>query len=265
MKDLNRVPRLLFLVLFLALLVSCKKESASSPEGGREPDLQSELVVAVDPELFAAMKDAAEDFDKSHPAGVKLVPLADENRQEMEQSAHLMAGISEARANALTKIIPQWTEAGYLSDPLVVAVRKDASFRVRSIRSLQQPIIRRIALPESGHPAGRLARDLLDWWKVTELVGRRLEETATPRKALALLEKGRVEAAIVPARLLLNDDSVQKAQNLSVRPHQDLRLVLLYRMGEKGHVAARDFADYLLADGREHFTSKGWSVNRADR
>jgi len=85
-----------------------------------------------------------------------------------------------------------------LSNRLVVVVPGDSTLPMRSIADLAQPSVRRVALANpAAVPAGRYARAWLESAGIWEKVSARVIPALDVREALATVEAGVVDAAIV--------------------------------------------------------------------
>lgn len=85
-----------------------------------------------------------------------------------------------------------------LSNRLVVVVPGDSAFPMRTIADLAQPSVKRVALANpAAVPAGRYARAWLESAGIWEKVSAKVIPAPDVRAALATVEAGAVEAAIV--------------------------------------------------------------------
>lgn len=110
----------------------------------------------------------------------------------------LFISADEAQMNAVGALILPDTRIDLLSNELAVAVPADRPRALRSARDLIDPAIRRIALGDpAAVPAGVYARRYLERAGVWPLVASRIIPTGSVRLALAAVEHGAADAAIV--------------------------------------------------------------------
>lgn len=178
-------------VLLLAL--------ALSPAAG----LSAELNVFAAASLTDALREIAADYEKAGGDRIVLNLGASSTlaRQIQEGApADLFLSADEEKMNGLEKrkLLLPGTRRSVLSNTLVVVVPTDSSLKVTAAKDLAAPSIRALALAEPQTvPAGIYAKQYLRqlglWSKVID----RVIPTENVRAALAAVESGNVDAAIV--------------------------------------------------------------------
>lgn len=104
----------------------------------------------------------------------------------------------EAQMDAVAGFVVAGTRVRLLSNQLVVAVPDDRPVRLKSIRDLAGPTFRRIAIGiPTAVPAGVYAKAYLDRIGLWAAIAPRIVPTSSVRLALAAVENGAADAAIV--------------------------------------------------------------------
>jgi molybdate transport system substrate-binding protein len=114
--------------------------------------------------------------------------------------ADIFFSADEAQMNGLEKknLILSKTRRNRLSNSLVIIVAADGGLRINSAHDLTQPEIKRLALADpAGVPAGIYAKQYLEKQKLWTALSSKIVPTENVRAALAAVESGNVEAAIV--------------------------------------------------------------------
>jgi molybdate transport system substrate-binding protein len=130
---------------------------------------------------FAGSNFLARQIEAGAPADVFF--SADEAQMDRVQNAGLV--VAETRKNRL-------------SNSLVLVVAKDTTRSITSARDLTRPDIKRVALADpAGVPAGIYAKAYLEKQHLWNALSRKIVPTENVRAALAALESGNVDAAVV--------------------------------------------------------------------
>ena len=114
--------------------------------------------------------------------------------------ADVFFSADEAQMNALEKknLVVTESRRNRLSNALVVVVGADSKIQIASARDLTKPEIKRMALADpAGVPAGIYAKQYLEKQNVWPALKPKIVPTENVRAALATVESGNVEAAIV--------------------------------------------------------------------
>jgi molybdate transport system substrate-binding protein len=114
--------------------------------------------------------------------------------------ADIFFSADEAKMNALEKngrLLPG-TRKSRLSNSLVLVVAADSSLTLRSMADLTNAVVKRVALADpKAVPAGLYAKAHLEKLRLWPMVEPKVVPTENVRGALAAVESGNVEAAIV--------------------------------------------------------------------
>lgn len=157
------------------------------------------------------------------------------------------------------------TRLSRLSNLLVIIVAADSSLSIASARDLAKPSVRRIALADSqAVPAGVYAREYLRKENLWVAVESKVVPTANVRGALAAVESGDVEAAIV----YKTDAAISKKVKIACEVRQADGPKISYPMAvlkdAPEAVAAKKFLQYLNSPtAGKVFTEFGFIVRDA--
>jgi molybdate transport system substrate-binding protein len=111
----------------------------------------------------------------------------------------------EAQMNAVGDDVVTGTRVDLLSNRLAIAVPDDRPRQFRSARDLLDPAIRRVAIGDpAAVPAGVYARQYLEHLGIWSALQSKLVPAGTVRLALAAVERGAADAAIVYASDLVS-------------------------------------------------------------
>lgn len=112
--------------------------------------------------------------------------------------ADLFISADESQMDAVRREIVAGTRVNVLSNQLAIAVPADRPRRLASARELAQPGFKRIAIGDpAAVPAGVYAKAYLQKLGIWEAVSARVVPAASVRAALAAVENGAADAAIV--------------------------------------------------------------------
>jgi len=113
-------------------------------------------------------------------------------------SADLFISADESQMDAVRSEIVVGSRVNLLSNQLAIAVPADRPRSLESARNLTQPSFRRIAIGDpAAVPAGVYAKAFLQKLGIWEAVSARIVPSASVRAALAAVENGVADAAIV--------------------------------------------------------------------
>jgi molybdate transport system substrate-binding protein len=196
---INRSPSFPFR---LARFRGCASLAIASVVGAR-------LLVAGDVRVAAAasLTDALKEIASAHEknSGDRVVfsfAASSLLARQIEQGAPFDVFLSadEAKMNLLEKrgLIDTSTRKVFLSNRLVVVTPRDQSVTLTSAKDLSLPAVKRIALAEPRSvPAGIYAKEYLEKAGVWSAIEKKVVPTENVRAALAAIEAGNAEAAIV--------------------------------------------------------------------
>ncbi len=167
------------------------------------------LATAAEVTLFAAaslsdaLREIAAEYEAATGDAVRLNLAGSSALARQIQAgapADLFFAADEAKMDALQSdgLLLPGSRRPLLSNSLVIVVHAKNGAAIASPSDLAAPAVRRIALAEpSSVPAGIYARQFLENIRIWDQVSPKLVPTANVRAALAALESGNVEAAIV--------------------------------------------------------------------
>jgi molybdate transport system substrate-binding protein len=218
------------------------------------------FVRAADLQVFAAasltdaLKEIAPTFEAA--TGEKLqFNFAASNalaRQIQEGApADIFISADEAKMDALQKagMILDGTRQSLLSNTLAVVVEADNPLKLGSALALSGPAIRRIALADpKGVPAGIYAKEYLEKIGVWESVKDRVVPTENVRAALAAVESGNADAAIVYKTDAAISKSVKIAYDVPAKEGPEISYPFGVVKGSKNLEAAKKFLAYLQSE-----------------
>jgi molybdate transport system substrate-binding protein len=161
------------------------------------------LTVSAAASLTEAVQEIAKTYETT--AGVKIeLNFGGSNQlaRQIEEGApvDLFLSADEASEDRLEKkgLLTAGTRRSILSNVLVIVVEKRSALALASPRALATGLVHSIALAEPGSvPAGIYAREYLEGLGLWERVRSKVIPTENVRAALAAVESGNADAAIV--------------------------------------------------------------------
>ena len=165
--------------------------------------------------------------------------------------ADVFISADEAKMDALQKagMILDGTRQSLLSNTLAVVVEADSPLKLDSARALAQHAVKRIALADAkGVPAGIYAKEYLEKIGVWKEVKDRVVPTENVRAALAAVESGNVEAAIVYKTDAAISKAVKVACEVPAKEGPDISYSFAVVKESKNPEAAKKFLDYLKSE-----------------
>ncbi|HVR43568.1 MAG TPA: molybdate ABC transporter substrate-binding protein [Thermoanaerobaculia bacterium] len=191
------------LLIVVLLLAPAFRHSAVPPPSAPPPAARGEIVVAAAASLGDAMRQIALAWEAAGGARVRL-NLAGSNvlAEQIARGApaEVFVSADEARMDALERrgMLLPGARRRLLSNSLVIVVPRDSGVRISAPRDLAGTEIRRLALgdPEAV-PAGLYAKAWLEEAGVWAAVRDRILPAADVRAALAAVEAGAADAAVV--------------------------------------------------------------------
>ena len=233
--------------------------------GTSDSALGKELIVFAAASLTDALKEIGAAYEDS--SGVKVrFNFAASNllvRQIIAGApADLFASADESQMDSLeTKgLIAEESRISLLSNTLVIVIGAESRLRIRSEADLARPEVQSIALADpQSVPAGIYAKKHLERLGLWKKVRDRVIPTENVRAALAAVEAGNADAAIV----YMTDAAISKrvliAHEVPVPegPAISYPFAILIAAGDPS--AARHFLDYLASgSAREVFNRHGF-------
>ncbi len=163
----------------------------------------AELHVFAAASLTDALKEISSAFEKETGTIVKLnFGASSLLARQIEEGApaDVFRSADEAKMDQLASrsLIDPGTRRNLLGNTLTVVVPMDSNLTINSAADLLQPGIRKLALADpKAVPAGIYAREYLTQAKLFDQLSERVVPTENVRAALAAIESGNADAAIV--------------------------------------------------------------------
>jgi molybdate transport system substrate-binding protein len=164
--------------------------------------------------------------------------------------ADVFFSADEAQMDALQKknLIVTQSRRNRLSNSLVIVVGNDTDLKINSARDLIKPEFKRVALADpAGVPAGAYAKAFLEKQNLWAELSRKIVPTENVRAALAAVESGNVEAAIV----YKTDAAISKRTKIAFEIPKGETPPIHYPVAlvndSKQPAAAKKFIEYLFA------------------
>jgi molybdate transport system substrate-binding protein len=213
----------------------------------------AEVRVFAAASLTDVLKEIAADYEKS--SGAKVVfNFAGSNflaRQiEAGAPADIFFSADEAQMDRVQKagLVVTGTRQNRLSNSLVIVVAKDNTRPITSGRDLKNPEIKRVALADpAGVPAGIYAKAYLEKQNLWTALSQKIVPTENVRAALAAVEAGNVDAAIV----YKTDAAISKNTKIAFEiPPDDtppIRYPVAVLTDSKQRTAANKFIEFLFS------------------
>lgn len=186
---------LTIVALVASAAASAPRAAASAPRG------QPEIHVAAAVSLSEALQEIATAFERQHGVRVAL-NLAASNVLARQIAAGARADVfisaDAIQMDAVRRTGMVRREVDLLTNRLVVLIAAGSTVSLTSASDLRRPEIARIAIGDpAGVPAGAYAKQYLQAEKVWDALQPKIITTGSVRAALAALEAGNVDAAIV--------------------------------------------------------------------
>src|SRR5688572_740800 len=165
------------------------------------PTQRQEVLVSAAASLADVIATLARTYERQ--TGVRVVVNTGASNTLARQitagaAVDLFISADEAQMDAVRAEAVAGTRVQLLSNQLVIAVAADRPRKMRSARDLLDPSYRRIAIGDpAAVPAGRYAKAYLEQLGVWREVAKKAVPSASVRVALAAVENGAAEAAIV--------------------------------------------------------------------
>jgi molybdate transport system substrate-binding protein len=160
-----------------------------------------EVVVSAAASLADVIEEVARDYEQRTGRRV-VVNLGSSNTLARQIAAGARVDVflsaDAAQMNAVADEVVAGSRVDLLTNQLAIAVPSDRPRQLRSARELADPAFKRIALGDpAAVPAGVYARQYLERLGIWPQIQSRIVPTASVRLALASVEAGAVDAAVV--------------------------------------------------------------------
>jgi molybdate transport system substrate-binding protein len=203
--------------------------------------------------LTDVLKEASASYEKS--SGDKVVfNFAGSNflaRQiEAGAPADIFFSADEAQMDRLEKksLVVTESRRNRLSNSLVIVVAADSGIQIASPNDLSKGGIKRIALADpAGVPAGIYAKAFLEKEKLWQALSPKIVPTENVRGALAAVESGNVEAAIVYKTDAAISKKTKIAFEVPVGKTPPIHYPVALLKDSRQPEAAKKFIDYLFS------------------
>ena len=168
---------------------------------GAGPGQRQEVLVSAASSLAEVMTTLSRVYERS--AGVRVVVNTGASNTLTRQisagaAVDLFISADESQMDAVRADIVAGSRVNLLSNQLVVAVPADRPRTLRSVRELLDPSIRRVAIGDpAAVPAGVYAKAYLEKLGVWAALSKKVVPSASVRVALAAVENGAADAAVV--------------------------------------------------------------------
>jgi len=180
--------------------------------------------------------------------------------------ADIFFSADEAKMDGLEKkgLILKETRRSRLSNTLVIVVEKESGLVVRSAMDLVQEKIKRLALAEPASvPAGIYAKRYLETIGAWNDIAGRVVPTENVRGALAAVESGNVEAAIVYKTDAAISKKVRVAFEVPAKETPDISYPMAVLKESRDTEAAKEFLNHLGSeDAGKVFEKYGFVVRQ---
>jgi molybdate transport system substrate-binding protein len=163
--------------------------------------------------------------------------------------ADIFFSADEAQMDTLQKknLIATTTRRNRLSNSLVIVIANDSSLRITSPNDLTNSQIKRLALGDpAGVPAGIYAKRYLETQKLWSALQPKIVPTDNVRAALAAIELGNVEAAIVYKTDAAISKKTKVAFEIPATASPPIHYPVAVLKGGTQPKAAQKFLDYLF-------------------
>ncbi len=172
----------------------------------------------------------------------------------------LFISADELQMNAVASELVPGTRIDLLANQLAIAVPDDRPRRLTSARDLADPAIKRIAIGDpAGVPAGVYAKQYLEKLGLWSQLEARIVPSGSVRLALAAVENGAADAAIVYHTDIPTASRAREALLIPAADGPRIVYPAAVVRGGKNEVGARRLLDFLRgADARTAFTRAGF-------
>jgi len=237
--------------------------------------LAATLVHGIEINVFAAasladsLKEIAAVFEKQSGDGIVFNFGASSTlARQIEEGApaDIFFSADEAKMDGLEKkgLILKETRKSRLSNSLVIVVAAEGGAVIESPKDLATDKVKRIALAEPKIvPAGIYAKEYLQKQNLWPAVEAKIIPTENVRAALAAVEAGNVEAAVVYKTDAAISKKVKVAYEVPVQDNPDISYPMVMVKETKQPEAAKHFLQYLDSkDAAKVFEKCGFIIRK---
>lgn len=256
MKPVSSLLRRFFLSVGVTVLLGIRVHAA-------------DITVFAAASLSDVLKEIAGDYQAAtgHKLVFNLAASSTLARQIQESApADVFFSADEAKMDGLEKkgLIVKETRRSLLSNTLVVAVEKDGGAGITSLQDLATGKVKRLALAEPKTvPAGIYAKSHLQKIGLWDKVIDKVIPTENVRGALAAVEAGNVEAAMVYKTDALISKKVKIAHEVPANDGPDISYPVAIVKESKNFEEAKKWIAYLASPvARRTFEKYGFIVRQ---
>jgi molybdate transport system permease protein len=260
--------RPLTLALIVTVVLAAPRSTVDSAGSGAVPAPPAdELVVSAAASLGEALDELAATFERER--GVRVLVNAGGSNSLARQiiagapvDVFISADTDQLRLVEAAGRALAGTRVVLLSNRLVVMTGRERAPSLRALGDLLDPGVRRIAAGDpTAVPAGVYARRSLEWLGLWSRIEPKIVPGISVRAALAALERGEVDAAIV----YRSDAAVARrsvvAFEVPTDPSNTIQYPAVVVAGSRQQQRARDFLDFLgSSPARAVFSRFGFVV-----
>ncbi len=252
--------------MFLAPIVALAQMLSGAAPPAPEP--VAEVAVSAASSLTDAMKQASAAFGKvGGPAIVFNFGASSLLARQIEEGApaDLFFSADEAKMDDLDRkgLVDKDSRRSLLSNTLVIVVTREGGPDVHGAADLMNPAIRSLALGETRSvPVGIYAREYLVRQKLWNGLKAKVVPTENVRAALAAVESGNADTAIVYKTDALISSRVRIAFEVAVDDGPKISYPVAVLRGAKNSTGARRFLAFLASpEGLAIFRKFGFRVS----
>lgn len=223
---------------------------------GGAPALAATLQVFAAASLTDSLRRIATMYESSTGGKVKVLfnfGASSLLARQIEEGApaDIFFSADEAKMDHLQQqgLILEGTRKNRLSNALAIVVTADSKLQIRTARDLIKPDIQRLALADpKAVPAGIYAKTYLESLKLWQAASPKVIPTDNVRAALAAVESGNVDAAIVYRTDAAISPKVKIAYAVPPDAGPPIRYPMAVVKGTRQRETSKDFLRYLASD-----------------
>lgn len=235
-----------WLLLGSLLFTGCRSESGSDKAGGNGGGSES-IRILVAASTKEEVEDIARDFTSETGVKVEVSPgpssgLVKQIEQGAPADLFLSADLASVDYLEFRNLVEQ--RRVLLKNKLVVVAPVDSPVRLKELKDLADPRVKRLALAEEKVPAGEYAREALKRVGVWEQLKDRVVGGSDVRVTLQLVERG-ADAGLVYLTDTIDNSRVRVALEVEPGLHKPIEYPLVLIKRDSIKPAARRFYEQL--------------------
>jgi len=246
------------MLLVSAFISACSDKPNTTNDHGT-------LTVSVAPEFSEILRKLSDDFSVRYSVKVNLDIVESGSLWLHEANSDFLIGVEREKALRAAGVANSgWRTALWISEDVVLAVRKNETFSIRKARDLQQPIINPVAIPAQREEVGRRAVELFDYWKIRSIMQPRIRIARNSAAAVKMLISGEARAAVLPAHIVAGEPALKQVFSFSALAHQRLRKAAMRCSRAGKNSAADEFERVLVTEGVAALMKSGYKAADSD-